>query len=314
MQMTVSNDKESVNSIQGELSNPDDIWNSIVVEEETYIARLTNFRTNFHDAIISQWPALNNHLEAIVLMEKLVALHQEYICDVLNGKTFSRSSIGDPRIFITWASKTYKVLKEYSQRYPHALYALRLTQSRDKKFSPYVGALGLSLTYFGKTWEDYLALPITQLDSYIAKLQSLENHVQERSESFPAKEQTRLKDALSLLQRLKEQCSSLQIQSINREELQNLHRILHSADTKLYDRLEILATDRRILHQAPLAIKIDGHGSWKSVQTVLLDNYLFWGKTKSLSDWKQKEKRDNSILLVDQVGSNVFLCPSFSTS
>lgn len=306
LQPVGSGSEETSDSARGTI-NPDDVWTSVRVEEETYIARLNILRTTFHDAVVSQWPALEKHLEAIILVERLVPYHQEYICDPLKEKMSSQSSNGDPRVFSVWASKAYKVLKEYSQRYPHALYALRLTQTQDKKFDSYIENLGLGLSFPGKNWEDYLALPITQLESYTMKLQSLNKHVQERSENFSTKEQRRLKDALAILQRLREQCSGLQAQSIGQEELQNLYRRIHSVDTKLLDMLEIFAADRKIVLQAPLAIKLNGHGQWKSVHIVLLDNYLFWGKVKQLGDRKLKERKGDSILLVDQVSLSVIV-------
>lgn len=280
----------------------DEVWASILSNEEKYIERMHKFSTTFYDGIFNSWPRLEKHLEAITLGKKLVSLHQQYILDVVKEQiTQNPTAVCDPRLFITWARKSYRVLKEYSQRYPHALYALRLTQSRDKKFSPYVETLGLSSTNFGKSWEDYLVLPIMQLDAYVTKVESLIQLFPSNSDPSSIKEESRLKATLDMLQKLRGQCSDLVDRSTKHEEVQSLFRRIHTADTALVDVLDLSAPDRQILHQGSLAMKLKGNGSWRIIQVVLLDNYLFWGKIKPSNTWKNQELRGDIISLVEPV-------------
>ncbi|KAJ4353881.1 uncharacterized protein N0V89_005611 [Didymosphaeria variabile] len=282
-------------------THPGKIWASILLDEEKYIERLGKFTNIFYGLVVKEWPVLEKHMEAIVLARQLMPLHQEHILDVVKERSAQNAySICDPRVFITWASKTYRVLKEYSRRYPHALYALRLTRTRDKKFAPCVESLGLSLTYFGKNWEDYLVLPIVQLDTYITRLQSIARWLDESTTPVPIKEQSRIKATLETLQRLQAQCSDLTEKSMSQEEMQSLHRRIHTVDTSLLDPLELSAPARRIIYQGVLAFKHNNRGPWQSMQVILLDNYVLWGKVKSAKDPKHKGMKADSVRVIEK--------------
>jgi hypothetical protein len=283
-------------------TDPDKIWASIILDEEKYIERMNKFTNIFYGVVAKEWPILEKHMEAIVLARQLVPLHQKYILDVVNEQiTQNASSVCDPRLFTTWANKTYKVLKEYSRRYPHALYALRLTRTRDRKFGPSIETIGLNLTYPGKSWEDYLALPIAQLDAYITRLQSIGQWLDGSSTHVPSKEQSRVEATLGTLQRLKVQCSELTDKSIAQEEIQSLHRRVHTVDTSLVNILELTAPIRRIVYQGSLALKLKSRGPWQSMHVVLLDNYIFWGKFKSTKDPQHKGMMADSIRVIEKV-------------
>ncbi|KAJ4302795.1 hypothetical protein N0V90_001686 [Kalmusia sp. IMI 367209] len=277
------------------------IWASLILEEEKYIERLTKFHTAFYEGIVKEWPILEKHMEAVALVARFIPHHQEYILNTLKEQIAkSPSDRCDPRLFITWASKTYKLLKEYAQRCPHALYALRLTRGRDKRFSPFVETLGLSLVYFGKSWEDYLTLPIAQLDMYITRLQNMLRLTQESTKPPPIKDESRLRAALEVLQRLSAQCSDLIKQSTNQEELQSLYRRIHTADAGIVDMLTLFNSERHLVSQGPLAIKLNGKGPWQSVQAILLNNYFLWGKVKTSKARKHQEQKRDSIVVVEQ--------------
>ncbi|KAL1608276.1 hypothetical protein SLS60_003215, partial [Paraconiothyrium brasiliense] len=287
-------------------TDPSKIWASILLDEEKYIERLGKFTNIFYGLVVKEWPVLEKHIEAIVLARQLMPLHQEYIIDVVKEKFAQNAyAICDPRIFMTWASKTYRVLKEYSRRYPHALYALQLTRTRDKKFGPCIESLGLSLTYFGKSWEDYLVLPIVQLDTYITKLQSLARWLDASILPDPIKEQSRIKATLETLQRLKGQCFDLIEKSMSQEEMQSLHRRIYTVDTSLLDPLELSAPARRIIVQGTLAFKHNNRGPWQSMQVILLDNYVLWGKVKSINDPKHKGMKSDSFRMIEKVSADV---------
>jgi hypothetical protein len=288
-------------SLTGE-TDPDKIWASIILDEEKYIERMNKFANIFYGVVVKEWPVLEKHMEAIVLARQLVPLHQKYILDVVKEQiTQNNSAVCDPRLFTTWASKTYKVLKEYSRRYPHALYALRLTRTRDQKFGPCIETIGLNLTYSGKSWEDYLALPIAQLDAYITRLQGIGQWLDRSSTSVPIKEQSRVESTLGTLQKLKAQCSELIDKSIGQEEIQSLHRRVHTVDISLVNILELTAPIRRIVYQGSLALKLKSRGPWQSMQVVLLDNYVFWGKIKTTKDPHHKGMMADSIRVIDKV-------------
>ncbi|KAF2446105.1 hypothetical protein P171DRAFT_410088 [Karstenula rhodostoma CBS 690.94] len=282
-------------------TDPRRIWASILLDEENYIERMNKFTNVFYGVVVKEWPILEKHMDAIVLARQLPSLHQKYILDVVKEQTTrNASTVCDPRLFTTWANKTYRVLKEYSRRYPHALYAIRLTQTRDKKFGPCIETIGLNLTQVGQSWEDHLALPIVQLDTYITKLQGIAQWLDESSTYVPTKEQSRVKAILETLQRLKAQCSDLTEKSISQEEIQSLHRRVHTVDTSLVDVLELTTPDRRIVYQGPLALKLNSRGPWQPMQVVLLDNYFFWGKAKSTKDPNHKGMKADSIRVIEK--------------
>ncbi|KAL5432133.1 hypothetical protein PMIN07_008597 [Paraphaeosphaeria minitans] len=281
--------------------NPGKIWASIVLDEEKFIERMNKFTNIFYGVVVKEWPVLEKHMEAIVLARQLAPLHQEYILDVVREQTQQNPfAVCDPRLFATWASKTYRVLKEYSRRYPHALYALRLTQNRDKKFGPCIDTIGLNLTQVGQSWEDHLVLPIVQLDTYIIQLQGIAQWLDEGSVPVPTKEQSRVKATLETLQMLKTQCSNLSEKSISQEEIQSMHRKVHTVDTSLVDVLELTSPDRRIVYHGSTALRLNSRGPWKPMQVVLLDNYIFWGKLKSTKDVNHKGMMTDSIRVIEK--------------
>lgn len=306
-------DPEVISSISStEDKGPGRIWASILLDEGNYIERMNKFTNIFYGVVVKEWPVLERHMEAIVLARQLVPLHQEYILEVVKEQiTQNKAAVCDPRLFTTWASKTYKVLKEYSRRYPHALYALRLTQTRDKKFGPCIKTIGLNLTKVGESWEDHLALPIVQLDTYITKLQGIAQWLDDSPTSVPIKEQSRVKKTLETLQRLKAQCSELTEKSVSQEQIQSLHRRVHTVDTSLIDVLELTTTDRRIVYQGSLAFKLSSRGPWQPMQVVLLDNYIFWGKIKSTKDPNHKGMKADSIRVIEKVRLSTLIIDSW---
>lgn len=184
-------------------THPGKIWESVLLDEEVYIEQMNKFTNIFYGVVIKEWPFLEKHMEAIVVARQLAPLHQRYIVNTVKEQTAQNAFVVcDPRLFTNWASETHRVLKEYSRRYPQALYALRLTRSRDKRFDPCIETIGLGLTAVGQSWEDHLALPIAQLKTYIIKLQAIGEWLEDSSMPVPTKEQSRVKAILETLQRL----------------------------------------------------------------------------------------------------------------
>lgn len=83
---------------------------------------------------------------------------------------------------------------------PHTASSLRTTQSLDAKFDPFVNTVGLSLPWFGMGWEDYLKLPISQLNLYIEKLQRLVAIAEGLDEPAAFNEATCLKSTVAAVQ------------------------------------------------------------------------------------------------------------------
>lgn len=285
-------------------TNPGKIWASILSDEEVYIERMNELNNTFYTAAIKEWPALEKHIRAIVLAGELVPLHKEHVLDVVKEQsTQSRFGACDPRLFVSWVEKTFAVLKEYSQRYPHAVYALRLTRTRDKKFGPYVEALNLSLTSIGKSWEDYFELPLKQLHIYITGLQGISRWLDESSSPDPTKEKSRVQSTIEALQRLMSQCSDLMEKSVEQEEIQSLRRRIHTVDTSLVDVLQLTTPTRRIVYQGSLGLKLNNRGPWHPKQVVILDNYLFWGEVKTTKDPKHKGLKTETFHVIDKVNT-----------
>jgi hypothetical protein len=170
----LSGDPEDVHLATSEDVDMNNIWKSLLSEERNFVERMTKFRTTFYDNITKEWPVLENHLELIPVGEQIAGFHRQYILMTLEGQlaqgTFATC---DPSLFETWSSKTNKIYREYCQRLPHAKSAILMTQNMDSKFLPYVETLGFGAALLGKSCEDYLTLPITQLDLYIETLRSL---------------------------------------------------------------------------------------------------------------------------------------------
>ncbi|KAF2474436.1 uncharacterized protein BDR25DRAFT_121958 [Lindgomyces ingoldianus] len=281
------------------------IWVSLVEEEQKFIDRITKFRRIFYDPVIAKWPILEKHLEVIIIGEQLVPLQRQYLLETLEGQ-ISQTSFAtcNPAVFEAWVSKVHKVYREYAQRLPHAESAVRVTSNADPKFSPFIGTLGLSIIWFGKGWEDYLELPISQLNVYVEKLERLLELTPTASSPLVKKDELRLKRALEIVQRLRSSCQRLMEESKKHEELQSLYRRIHTLNANFLSQLSLSDTGRRILIQGGLAIKLRGEGSWQPVHAVLLDNYLFWGKvkppkSKSLSYRENRHATGGSIWVLE---------------
>jgi hypothetical protein len=295
------------------------VWSSLLLEEEEFINRMSKFRTLFYDAIIKNWPILERHLEIILIGERIASLHRRYVFEAVQDQLSRNSSITcNPSVFNIFIEKAHKLYQEYSQHLPHAQNALRLTQSMDKKFTPFVLKLGLGEHYSGKSWEDYLHLPIARLNNYIDKLESLSALSKEIGIHAASKHEVRLRKALALIRKLEHHCAKLNEMSTKQEELQSLHRKIHTLDANLLAMLKLSDSHRRIVYQGPLAIKVKGHGAWQPVHAVLLDNYLFWGNTKPPKAGAQQKRKHEDIWLLQPVSSSLSssheICQSYTLS
>lgn len=86
-------------------------------------------------------------------------------------------------------------------------------------------------------------------------------------------------------------CAGILEEAHNREDIQNLGKRL---DSGIFSQLCLLDADRRIKHQASMAIKLKSQGPWQPVHVVLLDNFLIWGKVKP-----QKKARGDRVVVLD---------------
>lgn len=279
------------------------IWLALVNSEQKFIDRMTKLRTLFYDNITREWPLLEKHLEAILIGEQMVTLNKRIVLDELELQVSrGESSICDPSLFENWAYEIQKAYREYCQTMPHAAASLRTTQSMDSKFSPFVNTLGLSIVSFGMGWEDYLKLPISQIEVYQNKLQELLDISQTLDQSVAERETARLKRALEAVKRLQTFSLGILEEAQNRENLQNLDRRLTTSNSDYLARLQLLGPARHIKHQSGMAIKLKSQGSWIPVHAILLDNFLFWGRVKS-----QKKNKEDIITVSEAVSSQLTL-------
>lgn len=270
------------------------IWMSIVDADKKYIELMTKFRKMFYDNVLRHWPRLEKHLEAILACEKLSELTKDYLLSITEQQlTESESSVCDSAIFEHWTNKAHKTYREYCQQMPHAVSSLHITQERDAKFRPFVNTVGLSLAWFGKSWEDYIKLPLAQLDIYTEKLQNLINVAEALDEPAAFQETRRLQRALGAIDWLKTVTNAVLEDAEGREAIQNLEKRIHTLDATIFSQLRLLDSTRRVIHQGSMVIKLKSEGSWQAVHVMLLDNFLLWGKVKA----QKKIKGDRVIVL-----------------
>jgi hypothetical protein len=270
------------------------IWQSLVEAERNFVERMTKLRKMFHDNVLRQWPLLEKHIEAIPTGEKLANVSQELLLQIMEQQlSESEGALCDPAIFERWTNKIHTVYREFCQTMPHAVSSLRTTQNLDSKFRPFVNTVGLSLAWFGMGWEDYIKLPLTQLELYTDKLQSLVDMADALNDPLALQEATRLKRALKSIQWLRTATSTTLEDAEEREEIQNLEKRIHTLDSSIFSQLRLLDATRRVKYQGSMAIKLKGQGAWQPVHVMLLDNYLLWGRVKP----HKKSKGDRVIVL-----------------
>ena len=291
------------------------IWSSLIVSEQELLANLGNLRTLFYDPVIKQWPVLEKHLTLILLCEQLVAKHQKHLLEPMEKQIAeSPSAACNPNIFEGWASDTHQLYRDYCQQLPHANGALLLTQEMDPKFSSFIGTLGLDPKSTGKAWEDYLLLPISQLDIYMEALRRVVKTALLNANPTGQKHESRIMHALDIVRRRKKSCLRVVEQFQAREDTQNLHRRIQTLNSNYLSLLDLLHPGRRIIHQGSLAFKKKGHGSWQKVHAVLLDNYLFWGMVKPPKPQKKQPyppHKDGNIWVLQAVSLHVFVSRSY---
>ncbi|CAO2649516.1 Nn.00g069010.m01.CDS01 [Neocucurbitaria sp. VM-36] len=276
-------------------ANMREIWNSLLEAENKFVERMTKFRKMFYNNIILQWPILEKHLEAILVGEQLATLNKDFLLRAMTQQmSNNRDALCDPSMFEAWTNKSHKVYREYCQQMPHAMSSLRTTQSMDPNFTPFVSTLGLGIAYFGRDWPDYLTLPNVQLQSYVDNISSLVSIAESLRGSTASYERARLKRALQAVTWLRTLTSTLLDEARHREDIQNLEKRIHTLDANLLTGLRLLEPTRRVKLQGHAAMKLKSQGPWQSFHVVLLDNYLFWGKTKPL-----KKNKGDKILILD---------------
>ncbi|KAJ4991637.1 hypothetical protein SVAN01_02752 [Stagonosporopsis vannaccii] len=278
-----------------ESSEMNAVWLLLVEAERNFFDRMSRLRKMFYDNIIQQWPALGPHLGIVLIGEQLAATNKKFLWLPMEQQLLdSDQAVCDPTIFETWTTSVQHMFREYCQALPHAVGALRATQTSDSKFTPFVNTLGLSIAYFGKSWEDYLKLPITELDLCIESMRSLVNIASESKHCKAESEVERLTLALEALSWLKSVSTTVLEESQSREDIQNLERRIHTLDTDILSQLQLLDTSRRVRYQGGMTMKLKSKGPWHAVHVMLLDNYLLWGKVKA-----QKKGAGDKVVVLD---------------
>lgn len=273
------------------------VWLSLVDAERNFFDRMTRLRKIFYDNVIRQWPVLEHHMSVVLIGEQLAATNKKILWLPMEQQLLeSDQAICDPVIFEVWTTNVQRVFREYCQVLPHAIEALRATQRNDGKFTPFVNTLGLSIAYFGKSWEDYLRLPVTELDLYIESIKTLISIATEFQHHDGDAEAQRLTHALGALDWLKAIVATVLEESQSREDMQMLERRLYTVDADILSQLSLLDTRRRMRYQGGMTMKLKSKGPWYAVHVVLLDNYLFWGKAKA-----QKKATLERIMVLDAV-------------
>ncbi|KAF2128514.1 hypothetical protein P153DRAFT_376644 [Dothidotthia symphoricarpi CBS 119687] len=271
-----------------------DIWTSLIDCEQKFIERMTKLRTIFYDKVIREWPLLEKHLEAILIGAQLASMNKDILLGCMELQVSKAdNSIFDPSLFENWTSKIQKTYREYCQAMPHTAESLRATQNADLKFSPFVNTLGLSIISFGMGWEDYLSLPLSQLEVYRNKLQNMLDASLSLDSSTAEKGTARIEKALDAVKGLQSLSHSLLEEAQSREDIQNLERRLTTMDSDYLSRLRLLNPARRVRHQGVMAMKLRSQGQWISIHVVLFDNFLLWGKLKT----QRKNKEENIMVL-----------------
>ncbi|KAJ4343934.1 hypothetical protein N0V95_006536 [Ascochyta clinopodiicola] len=273
------------------------VWLLLVEAERNFFDRMMRLRKMFYDNIIQQWPVLEQHLSVVLIGEQLAAINKKFLWLSMEQQLLEADqALCDPAMFEVWTNNVQHTFRDYCQNLPHAIGALRATQSTDGKFAPFVNTLGLSIAYFGKSWEDYLRLPITELDLCIESIRSLVNIAAELKHPDAEAEAHRLTRALNALDWLKSTSASVLEESQSREDIQNLERNIHTVDTDILSQLRLLDTNRRVRYQGGMTMKLKSKGPWHAVHVVLLDNFLFWGRPKS-----QKKTTGDKVVVVNAV-------------
>jgi hypothetical protein len=255
------------------------IWMALIDAERKFVDRMIKLKRMFHDHIIRQWPVLEKHLGAILVGEKLANLHQLHLLEAMEVQLAGNSYAPcDPYLFEAWTERTQQLFREYCRKMPHTYSSLRTTQNMDPKFTPFVNTLGLSIAYFGQSWEDYLRLPNVQLQSYVDNLQSLVK-IAERLGPAATQQTMRLRRALQAVTWLRTSTSAQLEEAQGREDVQNLNKRIRT-DASTLSQLRLHESIRRVRHQGGMAMKFKGQGPWIPVHAMLLDNYFLWGKAK----------------------------------
>jgi hypothetical protein len=272
---------EEVRLVTSEVVEMHSIWKSLLIEERNFVERMAKIRTTFYDNVVEKWPVLENHLELIPIGEELAGFHRQYVFMILEGRLAQESFANcDPTLFETWASKTAKLYRDYCRRLPHAKSTILMTQNSDPKFLPYVETLDFGAGLSAKRWEDQLTLPVTQLDLYIKTLRRLHKICLASTTLVAKTNEPRFLRVLEVLRRMKNSCLRIIDEAQDREQIQDLHRRIHTLNADYLTQLNLMQQGRRILFQGMLARKKQGQGAWQSVHVVLLDNFLFWGMVK----------------------------------
>ncbi|KAF2730349.1 hypothetical protein EJ04DRAFT_567850 [Polyplosphaeria fusca] len=273
-----------------------DTWRTLINEEKTFIGRITSFRKTFYGPVTQKWPVLQKHLETITLANSLEPIHRQFLLGPMKEQVSQTSfSTCDPAIFETWVVKVHKIYQEYAQRLPHAENAIRTTQAMDSAFAPFVRALGLGVLWSGKSWEDFLTLPLLQLNVYCEKLEKLMALAAKLGTASANNDERLLKRSLEVIQRLKLRCQTLVERSEKHEQVQNLYHRIHTLNAEFLSQLNLATPSRSVLFQGDLAIKIGGKGLWRRVQAILLDNYFFWGHVKPPKSWSHPASKKAKI-------------------
>jgi hypothetical protein len=270
------------------------IWLSLVDAEQKFVERMTKLRKMFYDNVVRQWPLLEEHLGAIPLGEDLAIMNKDALLQAMEQQVSkSDGAICDSSLFEQWTHNAHKSYQEYCQKMPHAAASLRKLQSLDPKFGPFVNTVGLSLVWFGMGWEDYLKLPVTQLELYSGKLQSLLKLANASNDSIAVQESARLERAVVAVQWMRTLASTALEDAEGKEEILDLEKRIYTPDSHIFSQLRLLDSNRRVRFQGSMALKLKSQGSWQAVHVMLLDNYLIWGKVKP----EKKSKEDRIVLL-----------------
>ncbi|KNG48332.1 ankyrin repeat-containing protein [Stemphylium lycopersici] len=260
------------------------IWSSLVDTERKFIDRMLKLKRVFYDNVLKQWPILEKHLGAILVGEQIASVHQEFLLHAMDRDLSGNSTaVCNPGILEAWM--------------PHAVSSLRTTQNLDQKFAPFVSTLGLSITYFGMSWEDYFKLPNLQLQSYIASLQKLIAIAEILPAPEARQEVERLRRAVQTVNQLSTSTFVVLEEAQGREDIQNLEKRIRM-DIGTLSELRLNESTRRVKHQGGMAMKYKSQGPWVPVHAILLDHCFLWGKIKK-SKGDEILITDTPIRLVD---------------
>ncbi|KAF2802570.1 uncharacterized protein BDZ99DRAFT_200839 [Mytilinidion resinicola] len=280
---TLSSENDDIKVVSAREIDRHTLWAGMIQSESDLISRLSSFNRIFVIPVLSNWPVLAKHLEALQMIKELIALHKDHFRLPMNSQ-ISQSPFAtcDPQFISAWVAKSQVTYRTYHQRLPHAQHAIRLTLSTNAKFRSFVNTLGLRPVWLGKTWEDFTNIPTLQVQLYIDNLNSILGSYDILAPGqVHQREVEVLKQSLHSLQKLQYSCRAIQEKSMRREQLQSLYRRIQTLNSDFLNVLNISDPARTIIHQGALAVRIKGKGPWKPVHAVLLDNNLFWGKVRS---------------------------------